>query len=298
MLRDRVDTAVDLYKRGAVQKLLMSGDNSRVDYNEPDAMATYAIAQGVPAADIQPDYGGRRTYDSCYRARDIFHVKSAIIVTQAFHLPRALFLCDQLGVQAVGVAADRNRYDPRSIAWSETREVPALLGALYDAIRKAPPPILGSADPHRIDQTGVARCDVSCHLRPPGIFSIGRGRSCTCPYVGDRQGCAGTGGRKGRTLRVIAGVRGCGRPQGPRPTGDREGARVRAAARAAPYGWSRRVARVRAAARAAPYGWSRGCAGAGDRKGRALRVNIEDEHRHCRTLRCRRNMMIFRPRPF
>ena len=89
MLRDRVDTAVELYKRGTVQKLLLTGDNSRVDYNEPDAMAAYAMAQGVPAADIQPDYGGRRTYDSCYRARDIFQVKSAVLVSQAFHLPRA-----------------------------------------------------------------------------------------------------------------------------------------------------------------------------------------------------------------
>ena len=97
MLRDRVNTAIDLYKAGKVQKLLMTGDNSHVDYNEPDAMKAYAVAQGVPAADIQPDYGGRRTYDSCYRAKAVFQVDEAIVVTQGFHLSPALFLCTELG---------------------------------------------------------------------------------------------------------------------------------------------------------------------------------------------------------
>jgi SanA protein len=147
MLRDRVETAVALYKAGKVQKILMTGDNSIQEYNEPDAMKAHAVALGVPAQDIQPDYGGRRTYDSCYRARSIFEVDSAIIVTQAFHLPRALFLCDQLGISVVGVVADQRVYDPRSIAWSETREVPATLGALLDVIRRAPPPVLGDPIP-------------------------------------------------------------------------------------------------------------------------------------------------------
>jgi SanA protein len=147
MLRDRVETAVALYKTGKVEKLLMSGDNSSLEYNEPDAMMAHAIGMGVPAEDIQPDYAGRRTYDSCYRARAIFQVESAVIVTQAFHLPRALFLCNQLGVQSVGVAADQRQYDPRSIAWSETREVPATFFALLDVIRRAPPAVLGDPIP-------------------------------------------------------------------------------------------------------------------------------------------------------
>lgn len=147
MLRDRVDTAVDLYKSGKVQKLLMSGDNSQLDYNEPDAMKAYAVARGVPAADIQPDYGGRRTYDSCYRARAIFQVTEAVIVSQAFHLPRALFLCEQLGVKSTGAVADRQRYSPRSIAWSEIREIPATFFAFLDVIRRAPPPVMGSPIP-------------------------------------------------------------------------------------------------------------------------------------------------------
>jgi SanA protein len=147
MLRDRVETAVALYKAGKVQKLLMSGDNSSLEYNEPDAMMAHAVAMGIPAEDVQPDYAGRRTYDSCYRAGAIFQVKSAVIVTQAFHLPRALFLCNQLGVQSVGVAADQRRYDSRSIAWSETREVPATFFALLDVIRRAPPAVLGDPIP-------------------------------------------------------------------------------------------------------------------------------------------------------
>jgi SanA protein len=147
MLRDRVDTAIELYRAGKVQKLLLSGDNQFAEYNEPGAMMEYAIAQGIPVEDIQPDYGGRRTYDTCYRARAVFQVESAILVTQRFHLPRALFLCEQLGIQAVGVSADRRVYDPRSIAFSETREVPATIAALIDVIRRAPPPVLGEPIP-------------------------------------------------------------------------------------------------------------------------------------------------------
>jgi SanA protein len=147
MLSDRVDTAVALYKAGKVDKLLMSGDNSNADYNEPGAMVARAIQQGVPAEDVQPDYGGRRTYDSCYRAKAIFQVEEAIIVTQEFHLPRALFLCEALGIQVNGVIADQRIYHPRSLAWSETREMPAMVAALLDVIRRSPPPIMGAPIP-------------------------------------------------------------------------------------------------------------------------------------------------------
>lgn len=147
MLRDRVDTAIQLYKSGKVQKLLVSGDNRFVDYDEPGAMMAYAIQQGVPPADIQPDYGGRRTYDTCYRAQAIFQVKEAILVTQAFHLPRALFVCDQLGVQVRGVAADRHAYAKSALMWSQNRELVALLAAGLDIVRRAPPPVLGPPIP-------------------------------------------------------------------------------------------------------------------------------------------------------
>jgi SanA protein len=147
MLRDRVDTAVDLYHAGKVDKLLLTGDNSSSAYNEPGAMMAHAIARGVDPNDIQPDYGGRRTYDSCYRARHVFQVSDALLVTQAFHLPRALFLCNSLGLESSGVVADRRPYDPRSIAWSEMREVPALVVALTDLMRGTAPPIMGDPIP-------------------------------------------------------------------------------------------------------------------------------------------------------
>lgn len=147
MLRDRVETAIRLYEAGKVQKILVSGDNQTMEYNEPGAMMAYAIRRGVPPEDIQPDYGGRRTYDTCYRAHEIFQLDEAILVTQEFHLPRAVFLCRALGVQAVGVIADLNEYHPRSLAWSEMREIPAVLVALLDVLMRRPPPIMGAPIP-------------------------------------------------------------------------------------------------------------------------------------------------------
>lgn len=147
MLRDRVDTAIDLYEAGTVDKLLMSGDNSSAGYNEPGAMMQYAVDQGVPAEDIQPDYAGRRTYDTCYRAQHIFGVSEAILVTQKFHLPRAIFTCRALGMDVQGVIADRRTYSERSLRWSESREVAALVVALADVVRRNPAPIMGDPIP-------------------------------------------------------------------------------------------------------------------------------------------------------
>jgi SanA protein len=143
MLNDRVETAVQLYHAGQVRKLLLSGDNRFEDYDEPGRMMDYAISRGVPAEDIQPDFGGRRTYDTCYRAREIFGLESAILVTQDFHLPRALFICQALGMEVMGVSADRRTYSRRSIAWSTIREIPATLAALWDVIRREPAPVMG-----------------------------------------------------------------------------------------------------------------------------------------------------------
>jgi SanA protein len=105
------------------------------------------MQRGVPEEDIQLDYAGLRTYDTCYRAQAIFNLESAVLVTQRFHLPRALFTCDQLGMKVVGVAADQRDYHPRSIAWSEMREVPATVMALVDVIRRRPPTFLGDPIP-------------------------------------------------------------------------------------------------------------------------------------------------------
>ncbi len=147
MLRDRVETAVQLYHAGKVRRLLLSGDNSTPEYNEPAAMMAYSVERGVPAEAIQPDYGGRRTYDSCYRARHIFQVQEAVLVTQEFHLPRALFTCAGLGIEATGVIADMRDYHPRSLAWSESRELAAQLRALYDVIRRQPAEVMGEPIP-------------------------------------------------------------------------------------------------------------------------------------------------------
>lgn len=147
VLQDRVATAVDLYRAGKVEKLLMSGDNRFVDYNEPAAMKQIALSLGVPEEDIVLDYAGRRTYDTCYRARVIFGVTQAILVTQAFHLPRAVYTCNRLGVEAVGVRADRRAYPRASMLYWNVRELFATLTALLDVHFLHPLPVLGKPEP-------------------------------------------------------------------------------------------------------------------------------------------------------
>jgi SanA protein len=142
MLYDRVASAVDLYKAGVVDKLLMSGDNRFVDYNEPAAMRRVALQLGVPDSDIVMDYAGRSTYDTCYRARAVFGLSNAILVTQRFHLDRALMTCDGLGLQAVGYVADRRAYTS-SLAWNTLREIPATMKAFFDVYVSKPLPVLG-----------------------------------------------------------------------------------------------------------------------------------------------------------
>lgn len=102
-LADRVDGAVALYKAGKVDHLLVSGDNSNKQYDEPTAMRDAAIAQGVPSSAITRDYAGLSTYDTCLRARDVFGVRDAVLVTQDYHLARAMFTCRELGIDAVGL---------------------------------------------------------------------------------------------------------------------------------------------------------------------------------------------------
>jgi SanA protein len=145
VLADRVWTAVTLYKVGRVQKLLMTGDNRFVNYNEPQRMKEYAMGLGVPESDIVLDYAGRRTYDSCYRAVHIFEVPSAILVTQRFHLPRALLIAEGLGLEAVGFVADRRPY--LGTDWYVMREIPATLVAWVQANVTRPKPILGKKLP-------------------------------------------------------------------------------------------------------------------------------------------------------
>jgi SanA protein len=138
VLRDRVETAIDLYQTGQVDRILVSGDNSSDFYDEPGAMRDYAIERGVPPEDILVDPAGHRTYDTCYRARNVYGVESAVLVTQAFHLPRALLTCGGMDIDAVGAVADRRPY--RGARWYEMRETAATLVAIWDVLRGDPPP--------------------------------------------------------------------------------------------------------------------------------------------------------------
>jgi SanA protein len=110
MLADRLKTAVDLYESGKVDKLLLSGDHGRATYDEVNTMLAYVCEHGVPDRDVFTDHAGFSTYETMYRARDIFQVKAALVVTQEFHLARAVYTARTLGIDAVGVAADRQPY--------------------------------------------------------------------------------------------------------------------------------------------------------------------------------------------
>jgi SanA protein len=110
-LYDRVLTGVELYRAGRIKKLLMSGDKTGENYDEPAAMKKLALELGVAEGDIILDGDGKRTYDTCDRAKKIFEVQKAILVTQDYHQPRALYLCNNLGVESIGITANRRAYD-------------------------------------------------------------------------------------------------------------------------------------------------------------------------------------------
>ena len=110
MLHDRVQRGVELYNAGAAPKLLMSGDHGREAYNEVGAMKKYATENGVPSSDVFMDHAGFSTYETVYRAKEIFGAKKVIIVTQEYHLYRAVYIARQLGMEAYGVAADYRTY--------------------------------------------------------------------------------------------------------------------------------------------------------------------------------------------
>lgn len=110
MLRDRLLTGIELYKSGAAKKIIMSGDHGRADYDEVNVMRSFAIEQGVRAEDIFLDHAGFSTYDSVYRAKNIFGAENIIIVSQKYHLYRALYISEKLDVKAAGVSANLNTY--------------------------------------------------------------------------------------------------------------------------------------------------------------------------------------------
>ena len=133
VLADRVSTAVSLYQQGKVKTLLMSGSSNASGYDEAAAMLEFALSLGVPQEDILVDSEGDRTYLTCARAKNIFGVERALLVTQRYHLPRALILCDALSIESDGIAADLRPYSAQTI-WS-VREVGATYRALWEAGR-------------------------------------------------------------------------------------------------------------------------------------------------------------------
>lgn len=145
ILQHRVMTGVELYNMGASERLLMSGDNSRANYNESAAMKAYAVQLGVPSEKVFQDYAGFSTYETMYRARDVFQAKKVIIVTQKFHISRAVYLARSLGLEAYGVTCDRGTY--QSAVLNNLRETGARVKAVYSALFKPKPTYLGEAIP-------------------------------------------------------------------------------------------------------------------------------------------------------
>ncbi|WP_420717614.1 SanA/YdcF family protein [Streptomyces sp. H27-S2] len=140
-LANRLDAAAELYRTGRVKVVLITGDNSRTEYDEPGAMRTYLTGQGVPGDRIVSDFAGFDTWDSCVRAKEIFGVERAVLISQGFHIRRAVALCEAAGVESYGVGVD----DEHDATWyyGGTREVFAAGKAALDAAFKPEPRFLG-----------------------------------------------------------------------------------------------------------------------------------------------------------
>jgi len=140
MLKDRADTAIDVYNSNKADNILISGDGQAKNYNEVEVVNSYLLEQGIPKEKILLDYYGFDTYDSLYRARDIFGIKNLIISTQNFHLPRALFIAQSLGIQAYGITADKHKY--KNMELNIGRELLATVKAYVDVFYNAKPAVL------------------------------------------------------------------------------------------------------------------------------------------------------------
>ncbi|MBQ8783586.1 MAG: YdcF family protein [Clostridia bacterium] len=145
MLADRLSVGVELYKSGAAQKILMSGDHGRKDYDEVNVMKNFAVDEGVESENIFMDHAGFSTYESMYRAKEVFKAKKIIIVTQGYHLPRAIYCAQALGLEAYGVSADLRNYGKE--LYNNTREFAARVKDFGYCIVKPEPTYLGEAVP-------------------------------------------------------------------------------------------------------------------------------------------------------
>ncbi|MBE5922020.1 MAG: SanA protein [Lachnospiraceae bacterium] len=145
MLNDRLEQGIALYEGGVAPKLLMSGDHGQVDYDEVNVMKQFAIDAGVPSEDIFMDHAGFSTYESMYRAKEIFQADKIVIVTQEYHLYRALYVAEALGIEAYGVASDPRAYAGQFMR--EAREILARNKDFITAIGKPEPTYLGETIP-------------------------------------------------------------------------------------------------------------------------------------------------------
>ena len=145
MLRDRLLVGIDLYKSGAVKKLIMSGDHGSTDYDEVNIMKSFAVDRGVPDEDIFMDHAGFSTYETIYRASEIFEADNIIIVSQKYHLYRALYIAEKLGIKSVGVSADLDTY--RGQTKRDLREILARDKDFFKCIFKPKPTYLGDKIP-------------------------------------------------------------------------------------------------------------------------------------------------------
>ncbi|MDR2753094.1 MAG: YdcF family protein [Oscillospiraceae bacterium] len=162
MLEDRVRRGVELYNAKAAPVLLMSGDHGQVNYDEVRSMKQYAVNAGVPSADVFMDHAGFSTYDSLYRARDVFGAKKVLIVTQRYHLHRALYIARQLGLEAQGVPCDYRTYG--TWLFNESRESLARLKALVMCALRSKPVFLG--DPISLALSGDVTNDPGVVFAP------------------------------------------------------------------------------------------------------------------------------------
>lgn len=145
MLEDRLSEAIKLYNSKVSPKIIMSGDHGRKEYDEVNIMKNFAIEKGVPSEDIFMDHAGFSTYESLYRAKEVFEAKKVVIVTQRYHLYRALYIANQLGIEAYGVNSDPRRYVGET--YRELREILARNKDFFSCIFKPKPKYLGEAIP-------------------------------------------------------------------------------------------------------------------------------------------------------
>lgn len=138
-LRARLDVAYQLFTAGKVKAILVSGDNSTRHYNETDGMRDYLIGKGIPAKKVVGDHAGFDTYDSCVRARQIFGVSRAIVVSQTYHLPRALATCRAIGIEAWGVGDETVKTNEEMWTYGTLRELGANLKMVWDVFSQRQP---------------------------------------------------------------------------------------------------------------------------------------------------------------